>query len=76
MTKRLYNTTAYLKDGYIVILEQIKNDINGNPRFKAAITKAENNAIVYNFTFGGHFCGPNGEVEFILDHLKKKVLNQ
>jgi hypothetical protein len=76
--KRLDNQMAFIisKNGkmYVVILERINNDINGNPRYKAIITFndfQECEKVAYVYTFTGHYCGEKGEAEYILNrHLR------
>lgn len=62
---------------YLVVLEDLKNDVNGNRRYKARIINLNHTymyAAVYTFT--GHCCGEQGECEWIVHcHESKKSLN-
>lgn len=68
MTRRLTNITTYNFANYSVALERIKNDINGNPRYKAIIIRT-NEAVTSSavYTFSGHYMGERQEAEWILE---------
>ena len=74
MTKRLNQISCFKieKNGkeHIVTLEKLKNDINGNPRYKAVIIflgSGDNNFYNAVYTFTGHYCGENDEAEYIVN---------
>lgn len=80
MTKRLNNVNIYkvVKGERVfgVQLEYLKNDYNGNPRYKATVYALDNfngqNWFGYVYTFTGHYCGDLKEAEWIVDyHLKQ-----
>lgn len=71
MTRRLNDISTYKVNGkkgtYMVSLEKIENDCNGNPRYRAIITRVDSeyySSAVYTFT--GHYCGDAGECEHIV----------
>ena len=85
MVKEIYNNTGhvfYVSDEkglyYLVILERIKNDANGNPRFEARIipqaigTKgaaaSDFNTFVIIRRFTGHYSSLKEEAEFIVNY--------
>lgn len=78
MTKQHNTQTTYLLNNYLITIERINNDVNGNPRFKAIITslKGLNNdkhTLSYVYTFKGHYDAEEGEADFILNyHLNKR----
>lgn len=64
------------RNNYIVALEGLKNDINGNRRFKATIiVDSDMNQWLWNavYTFTGHHLGEKGECEWIVDHYEKEI---
>lgn len=73
MTKRhdqinIYNITTERRN-YIVTLERLNNDRNGNARYKAVIIFPDETAKdLYNavYTFTGHYCGEYGEAAHIV----------
>ena len=74
MTKRLNQISCFKieKNGkeHIVTLEQLKNDANGAPRYKAVIIflgSGDNNFNNAVYTFKGHYWNAKSEAEFILD---------
>ena len=79
MIKQKNNVYTYRAEGkkgaYIVTLERLNNDYNGNPRFKAILTKADFDKSYYSkvYTFTGHFCGDEGEVDFIISYYEKSL---
>ena len=79
MTKQKSGVSTYRAEGkkgaYIVTLERLNNDYNGNPRFKAILTRADFDKCYYSkvYTFTGHFCGDDGEVDFIISHYEKSL---
>lgn len=68
MTKRLQAVETYHFGFYSVVLEGLKNDNNGNRRFKATII--DNNATTTSmstvYTFTGHCMTERQEAEWIL----------
>jgi len=75
MTRRKNNVSSYKITGvngeYIVTLEGLKNDYNGNPRYKATlICLGSGTDCFYSpvYTFTGHFCGELGECENIVKY--------
>ena len=59
---------------YIVTLERLNNDRNGNPRYKAVIIFIEENTTNYFnavYTFTGHYCGERSEAEYIVKYYEK-----
>ena len=62
---------------YIVTLECLKNDVNGNPRYKAVICfiDAEPAKSFYNavYTFTGHYLGHYGEAQWIVEYYEKET---
>ena len=73
-----HNTqTSYIIDNYIIIIERAKNDINGNPRFKAILTKLEDvkkrgTGAAYSYTFGAYYCNEREACLYILTYHKTK----
>ena len=60
---------------YIVTLERLNNDRNGNPRYKAVIIFTEDGATsFYNavYTFTGHYYGERKEAEYIVKHYEEE----
>ena len=80
MTKRLDNLSTYKVDGefgsYLVTLEHLKNDRNGNGRFKANIIELSNSVFDYYatkvYTFTTHYCGDLGEAEWIVKRMESE----
>ena len=80
MTKRLDNLSTYKVDGefgsYLVTLEHLKNDRNGNGRFKANIIKLSNSDSNYCstrvYTFSTHYYGDLGEAEWIVKRMESE----
>ena len=74
MIKRLTNIETHNFGNYSVVLERIKNDVNGNPRYKAIIIR-QNEAITSSpvYTFGGHFMSEREEAEWILERYLEEV---
>ena len=80
MTKRQYQIDAFQiktnRGNHIVTLEHLKNDRNGNPRYKAVIifteeeTKEYYNAV-YSFT--GHYLGRFEEAKWIVNYYEKEI---
>ena len=62
---------------HIVTLERLKNDVNGNPRYKAVICfiDAEPAISFYNavYTFTGHYLSAYGEAQWIVDYYEKET---
>lgn len=55
---------------YIVTIERLKNTASGGERFKAIIiayNETDNGFFNAVYTFKGHYCGEQGEVDFILN---------
>ena len=74
MVKRLTNLDVFDFNHYLVELERVHNDINGNPRFQATIIDNDTNGdrIAYRYKFNGHFYSNRLEADWILkEHLKK-----
>lgn len=62
---------------YIVTLECLKNDANGNPRYKAVIcfidaapAKSFYNAV---YTFTGHYLSRYDEAKWIVEYYEKET---
>lgn len=77
MVKQIDVQSAYLIDYYLITIERLKNDVNGNLRYKAFISnlsgvEASKEAFVYTFT--GHCSGEKQEAEWILNYHRKKCL--
>ena len=76
--KRLNQVTALKIEAkgrqHLVILEKLKNDVNGNPRYKAIIVFLDSDCL-YNavYTFKGHYCGDKGEAEFIVNRYYEEI---
>ena len=73
MIKRTLDIDSYkvktARGEYIVSLERIENDRNGNGRYKAAIVSLDSTYLqTVTYTFTGHCCGLQGEAEFIVNH--------
>lgn len=74
MLKRLDNKESYRIEGekgvYIVTLERLKNDVNGNSRFHAEVTDISNFELPYLktrcFNFSGHFSEWKEEAVYIV----------
>lgn len=80
MTKRRNQIDVYKistqRNNYIVALEGLKNDINGNRRFKATIiVDSDMNQWLWNavYTFTGHHLGEKGECERIVSYYEKEI---
>ena len=61
---------------YIVTLEHLKNDVNGNSRYKAVIVFIEpSQKQFYNavYTFTGHYLGHYGEARWIVEYYEKEA---
>lgn len=58
MTRRLNDVFTYKVKGkegtYLVTIAGVKNDCNGNPRYKAIITKMGREYLSAVYTFTGH----------------------
>lgn len=54
------------KGKYLVVLEGLKNDVNGNRRFKARIINLDHITYAVVYTFKGHYLGEKGECEWIV----------
>ena len=71
MTKQLTSASIYHiptdRGLYHVILERIKNDSNGNPRYSAFISTSTGD-IAYHYNFCGHYCGDVIEAEWIVKY--------
>lgn len=83
MTKRLDNLSTYKVDGelgsYLVTLEHLKNDRNGNGRYKANIIKLSDSDYYCTrvYTFTTHYYGDLGEAEWVVKRMeseKKELL--
>ena len=80
MIKRQYQIDAFQisteKRNYIVTLEHLKNDVNGNGRYKAVIIFPEQNEkSFYNavYTFSEHYLGRLGEAKWIVEYYEKET---
>lgn len=83
--RRLDNLSAYIlttdRGEYCVTMQRIKNNRDGNPRFKAYITTIKlktgvylsntRNTVVYTFT--GHYMSEEGEAKWILERYEESV---
>lgn len=82
MVKRLTNKATYKVKGkkqkYIVVLEWLKNDINGNPRYKAHIIynymNKENWLYTKTYTFNGHYLCDYDECKWIVNYMENKEI--
>ena len=62
------------KREYLVTLERLNNDRNGNPRYKAVIVFTEPDSdSFYNavYTFTGHYCGEQNESDYIVTYYER-----
>lgn len=85
MTRRNDNKSTYRHETaravYLVTLDRLKNDRNGNPRFSANIITTEikggtingNYYTTANYNFTGHYCGDMGEVEYIVNRYEQDI---
>lgn len=83
MTKRLNNVNTYKittsRANYAVVLERIKNDTYGNPRFEARVIVLEvfgdyvNPDYCYtsHYRFSGHFRDEIEEAKMIVEEYEK-----
>lgn len=79
MTKKLNQINAFTvttsRRNYIVTIERLKNDKNGNSRYKAAIVFLEEEEKKYYYTavysFTGHYCSDYGEAQYIVNYYEK-----
>lgn len=75
MVKRKTNRTTYLTHcegvAYAVTLTRIRNDVCGNPRFEAVVTRLESLngraglACSYVYAFTGHYMDDQMEADWI-----------
>jgi len=67
---------------YLVTLSRLNNGAYGQPRYDADIIvllakedkeKLNNKEYFYtaNYTFGGHYCGDQGEAEYIVNYFEE-----
>lgn len=83
MTKRQNQINVFRinteKQEYIVTLERLKNDANGNGRYKAVICFIESAPIknFYNavYTFTGHYLSSYDEARCIVEYYEKETQN-
>lgn len=82
MTKRQNQIDTFKisteKRDYVVTLEHLKNDSNGNPRYKAVIIFIEQcTEFYYNavYTFSGHYLCGYGEAQWIVEYYEKETKN-
>ena len=75
--KRNTNESVYEvktdKSNYLVCLEGLKNDVNGNRRYKARVINLNYRymyAAVYTFTV--HCCGEQSECEWVVNYHENK----
>ena len=80
MTKRQYQIDAFKinteRNNYVVTLERLKNDTNGNPRYKAVIIFVEENTESYYnavYTFTGHYLNGLGEAKWIVEYYEAET---
>jgi len=85
MTKRLFNSDTYKvntdRGDYAVVLERLKNDVNGNPRFEAYIVVlevfGEHVSPEYYFTahyrFSGHYMNAQDEAKWIVHRYEEDL---
>lgn len=84
MTRRLNNKTTYLVRGdlgkYAVTMTRLNNDVNGNPRWEAEITKIDSLiswdatwTICYHFT--GHYYNEQDEAGWVVRHFEREEQN-
>lgn len=77
MIKRLTNKNSYKVNNYMVTIERVKNNVYGNPRYKATLINLDcNNPDNYYYTacytFTGHYYNELDEVKFIVNYHNKK----
>ena len=84
MVKRLDNVGTYEiktdKGRYAVVIENIKNDTYGNPRYEARIVvleifgdaKREGYYYTARYRFSGHYLGVDGESKWIVEQFEKE----
>lgn len=87
MIKRLNNSNTIKvetqKAVYLVNLERLRNGAAGQPRYKAQIIvllakqdnedlKKKNYFYTAVYTFGGHYCGDEGEAQFIVNQFENR----
>lgn len=79
MTKRQNQIDVFKisteKSDYIVTLERLKNDSNGNGRYKAVICFIESNVkSFYNavYTFTGHYFSEYDEAKWVVGYYEKE----
>ena len=74
--KRNYNESVYevktSKGNYLVCLEGLKNDVNGNRRYKARMINLGHPTYAIVYTFTGHCCGEQGECEWVVNYHESK----
>ena len=61
---------------YVVTLERLKNDRNGNPRYKAVIIFIEQCTEIYStavYTFSGHYLCGYGEAQRIVEYYERET---
>ena len=80
MTKRQNQINSYKinteRNNYVVTLERLKNDRNGNPRYKAVLVVIEQDTeFYYNavYTFSGHYLCGYGEAQWIVEYYEKET---
>ena len=81
MVRRLNNKSTYRVRGdlgtYAVTMERLNNDVNGNPRWGAQITRVDN-LINYDatwticHTFTGHHYNEQDEAGWIVRHFERE----
>lgn len=69
--RRQTNRTSIMLDKYLIVMRNIHNDVNGNPRYEVIITDTENakackSSVGYTYRFTGHYCGELGEAVYAL----------
>lgn len=73
MTRRLNDVFTYKVKGkegtYLVTIAGVKEDCNGNPRYKAIITKMVGDDLYSSpvYTFTGHHYIESDECKYIVD---------
>ena len=74
-----YNINGWFHD-YIVVMERLHNDENGNPRWKATLVskdeKQQGSLYSAAYSFKGHFYNEKGEAAWIVSEHEERLLDQ
>lgn len=81
-TTRKNQENAFIIQGarnlYTVVLERKKNDVNGNPRYRAVVAvldEVKDGAYCFNavYDFTGHYLDAEGEARWIVAYYEKET---